>query len=180
MVTWNAHSPANLPLTALVEYSPNGGATRLTLGRGITANSLKVDPDQLAGSTNAFIYVEVSDGMKTASAQVGPFTVAPKPPVVQILSPQANGSITENVPVTLQGTAYDRQETLSDSQFLWSSTADGFLGSGRELTIPKGLSPGQHTLTLTVFDSQGRKASAQIVIQVFLPFRLFQPFIERH
>jgi len=180
VVTWNGHSPANKPLTALVEYSPNGGATRITLGRDIKGSSLTVDTDQLAGSTNAFIYVEVSDGMKTASAQVGPFSVASKPPVVQIIAPSDHGSMTENMPVTLQGTAYDRQETLSDAQFIWSSNRDGILGSGHELTLVNGLKPGQHILTLTVIDSQGRKSSAQVVIQVLLPFVLYQPFVQHH
>ena len=180
VVTWEALSPAHLPLTALVQYSPNGGATRITLGRDITGNSLAVDSDQLAGSKNAFIYVEVSDGMNTASAQVGPFTVAPKPPVVHIISPGDHSFVTEHTSITLEGTAYDRQETLSDSQFIWTSNRDGILGVGHELTLARGLSQGQHTLTLTVIDSQGRRASAQVVVQALLPFNIFLPIVQRH
>jgi len=177
MVTWTMHSPANIPLTALVSYSPDGGTTRVTLGRDIKGTSLTVDPDQLAGSTNAYIYVEVSDGMNTATAQVGPINLAPKPPVVQILSPADKGMLTGHLAVTLKGTALDRQETLKDSQFIWSSSKDGILGSGHNLTLVNGLTPGQQSLTLTVIDSQGRKGQAQVAIQVLLPYSFYLPVV---
>jgi hypothetical protein len=179
VITWNAHSPAGLALTALVQYSPDGGTNLITLGRDIKGSSLTVDPDQLAGSPNAWIYVQVSDGMNTASTQVGPFIVAPKPPVAQIISPANHSMITGHVPITLQGTAYDRQETLTNGQFIWSSDKEGLLGSGKALTLINGLNPGQHTLTLTVIDSQGRKAVAQEVIQVLLPYDLFLPTMDK-
>jgi len=177
MVTWTMHSPANIPLMALVSYSPDGGTTRVTLGRDIKGTSLTVDPDQLAGSTNAYIYVEVSDGMNTATAQVGPINLAPKPPVVQILSPADKGMLTGHLAVTLKGTAFDRQETLKDSQFIWSSSKDGILGSGHNLTLVNGLTPGLQSLTLTVIDSQGRKGQAQVAIQVLLPYSFYLPVV---
>jgi len=41
----------------LILNTPNGGATRISLGRDIAANILAVDANQLPGRTNAFIYV---------------------------------------------------------------------------------------------------------------------------
>ena len=177
VISWNPSSPAGLPLTAMVEYSPDGGLSRYPLGKQIVAHSLTVDADQLAGSTNAWVYVQVSDGMNTATAQVGPFTVAAKSPVVHIISPGNNSSMTEHLSVTLEGTAFDRQESLQDNQFVWSSNRDGVLGTGKRLTLNAGLTPGLHTLTLTVIDSQARKSQDQVVIYVHQPFQLFLPSV---
>jgi len=114
------------------------------------------------------IYVQVSDGLNTATAVVGPFTVQPKPPSVHIVSPGRNSQITAHIPLNLEGSAYDRQETLTDGQFRWSSDRDGVLGTGQVLTALK-LSAGHHKLTLTITDSQGRVGRDTIQIDV-IPF----------
>ena len=129
----------------------------MTLDRNLAGSSLAVDTDQLPGSTNAFIYVEVSDGFNTATAQAGPFTVAPKPPVVHIVQPQANSTAQGHVYLELEGTAFDRQEALTDAEFHWSSNRDGALGTGRRLSVAN-LSMGVHTLTLSVPTARGAAA----------------------
>ena len=177
-VTWAASSPAGLPLHALVEYSPDGGATRYTLDRNLAGSSLAVDADQLAGSTNAFIYVQVSDGFNTATAQAGPFTVAPKPPVVHIVQPQPHSTVQGHVYLQLEGTAFDRQEALTDAEFHWSSNRDGVLGSGRRLSLAT-LSMGVHTLTLTVTDSHGRSGQESVEVTVTPSYDLYMPQVDR-
>src|SRR5207253_8027216 len=67
-VRWIASSPSGLPLVAQVQYSRDGGTTRITLARDITGSELVVDPDEVAGSSQAVIYVGVSDGMNVATA----------------------------------------------------------------------------------------------------------------
>jgi hypothetical protein len=163
-IRWTSKSPAGVPLFAMVQYSPDGGKTRIPLGRYLTGTSLTINPDELPGSTNAMIYVQVSDGMNIATA-AGPFTVQPKPPSVHIITPTTNSQVTAFVPLTLAGTAYDRQESLTDAQFQWSSDRDGVLGNGQQLTMSK-LSVGHHTLTLTVTDSQGRIGRDHVQIDV--------------
>ena len=153
-ITWTTVSPAGAALSALVQYSPDGGKTKITLGRDITDTSLTIFADQLAGSTNGVIYVQVSDGLNTATASASPIAVQAKPPTVHIVSPSANTSVQIGVPLTLEGTAFDRQEELADGQFHWSSDKDGPLGTGRELTVTN-LTIGRHSLSLSVRDSQG-------------------------
>ena len=176
--TWAANSPAGLPLRALEENSPDGGATPYTLDRNLAGSSLMVDADQLAGSTNAFIYVQVSDGFNTGTAQAGPFTVAPKPPVVHIVQPQTNSTVQGHIYLQLEGTAYDRQEALTDAEFRWSSSSDGVLGTGRQLSLAN-LSMGVHTLTLTVTDSQGRTGQDSVTLTVTPSYALYLPQVDR-
>jgi hypothetical protein len=164
-IRWTSSSPAGVPLYTFVQYSPDGGKTRITLGRDIKGSELMVNPDELPGSTNAMIYVQVSDGMNTGSAAAGPFTVLPKSPSVHIVTPSAHTQLPAHIPIALEGTAYDLQESLNDTEFRWSSDRDGLLGTGRLLTVWK-LSVGQHTLTLTVTDSHGRVARDAIQIEV--------------
>ncbi len=164
-IRWTSSSQAGVPLYTLVQYSPDGGKTLITLGRDVKGSELTVNPDELPGSANAMIYVQVSDGMNTASAATGPFTVLPKAPSVHIVTPTAHAQLPAHIPLTLEGTAYDLQESLNDAEFRWSSDRDGLLGTGRLLTVWK-LSVGQHTLTLTVTDSHGRVARDAIQIEV--------------
>jgi hypothetical protein len=164
-ISWTANSPANLPLSALVQYSPDGGKTRVTLGRNITDSKLTINADELAGSTNATIYVEISDGLNMVTASAGPFTVAAKVPTVHIIQPVAHSRIEATMPFTLLGTAFDRQEKVTDKEFSWS--VDGtVVKTGTRMATLSGLTPGYHTLTLTVTDSHGLigKDSVQVLI----------------
>jgi hypothetical protein len=54
--------------------------------------------------------------------------------------------------------------SLSDSAFGWSSSLDGALGTGQVLET--GLSVGEHTLSLTVTDSDGLTDTAAIQVTV--------------
>jgi hypothetical protein len=153
-IAWTASSPAHLPLHALVQYSPDGGKTRVTLGRNITGSRLTINPDELAGSSNGTIYVEVSDGLNMATASSGPIKMAVKAPMVHIIQPVARERIESTMPFTLLGTAFDRQERLTDKAFSWS--VDGTVRTtGARLATLSGLTLGDHTLTLTVTDSHG-------------------------
>ena len=176
-IRWT-QGPADTALTALVQYSPDGGATRITLGRDITATELTVNPDELPGSTNAFVYVQVSDGLNTAIDQVGPLTVAPKPPSAHIVTPHAGARVLAHVPVTLEGSGFDRQETLTDTQFKWSSNLDGALGTGRQLSTSN-LSVGLHTLTLTATDSAGRTGHDSVQVRILNQRDLYLPSVGR-
>jgi hypothetical protein len=164
-IRWDAVSPSGAPLVALVQYSPDGGKTRFTLGRDVSGDDLTVNPDELPGGPQAMVYVQVSDGMNMAEAEAGPFNTESKPPFVRIVAPQANAKIVAGLPVSLEGSASDREEELADQNFTWSSSRDGVLGSGKVFLVP-GLSEGEHTLTLTITDSQGLVAEDNVVVVV--------------
>jgi hypothetical protein len=163
-IRWTSNSPDGAALHALVQYSPDGGQTRIILGRNIVGMQLTINPDELPGSTNAMVYVQISDGMNTATAAAGPFRVQPKPPRVHIITPKMNSKATAFVPLTLTGTAYDVQSD-ANLHFQWTSDRDGVLGNGQQLTESK-LSVGHHTVTLIVTDGQGMIGRDHVRIDV--------------
>jgi hypothetical protein len=165
LVEWATSPVSRVKLPSLVQYSADGGATRMTLARDLEDTELAVDADQLPGSTQAVIFVTVSDGLQSAAAAAGPFTVAPKLPRVRILKPIDGGQAVFGLPFSLEGTGYDRQETLTDSEFKWTSDLNGDLGAGRVRTVTD-LREGTHHITLTVTDSAGLKASATATLTV--------------
>jgi hypothetical protein len=157
--------PVGVKVAALVQYSADGGATRITLARDFLGTQLTINGSELPGGDKAFIFVTVSDGFNSASDLAGPFSVPARHPVVQILEPADGGQALAGLPLTLTGMGFDRQELLKDSAFQWSSDLDGPLGTGRLLTVTD-LKLGTHTLTLTATDSLGLNGSDAIQFQV--------------
>jgi hypothetical protein len=77
----------------------------------------------------------------------------------------------------LEGTGTDLEDgpLTDDTAFTWSSSLEGELGVGRRLYFDD-LLPGQHTVTLTVRDSDGFTVQESISIligsRVYLPLTL--------
>ncbi len=167
-ISWTTDSPVERPIYALVQYSPDDGKSMFTLGRDINGKNLTVDPDQLPGSSKGTIYVQLSDGFRTSSAQSGPIDVASKAPYVHIISPSKNAKIIKSIPLSLVGTAFDTAEALQDNQFIWSSSLDGILGTGPTLTR-QNLTAGEHLITLSIKNSQGLVGNDTIKLAVAEP-----------
>lgn len=78
--------------------------------------------------------------------------------------PAAQFSVAESIP--LSGSATDPEDgALSGAQLLWSSSLDGELGTGGELTV-QGLSLGTHQLTLRAEDSIGLWNKSTITLNI--------------
>jgi hypothetical protein len=87
-------------------------------------------------------------------------------PVALITTP-VNGTVyAEGEEIVLVGTATDFEEgPLPDSRLSWSSSIDGDLGSGGEVTVTNA-SLGMHTITLTAIDAAGGVGTATVTISV--------------
>jgi hypothetical protein len=160
------------------------GATWMGVAADITGSSYALDFSGLPGTNGAsgLIEVLVSDGFYSAQDTSNhPFTVANKAPTATILSPSSGASFTTGPQIVLEGRGVDLEEgSLGDSALSWVSSQDGALGSGQLLEVT--LSPGVHTITLTVTDSRGLKDTASIQVTVgqsTSKHDLFLPFITR-
>jgi hypothetical protein len=169
LVSWTSSDSDSPALFHIVQYSRDAGVTWQTLGSGISGDHLAVDPAALGGSSQATVRVLASDGFNTTPAQSPPFTVDDKPPLVEILSPEAPLVIERHQVFSLLGTAHDVEDGLVDAADLaWSSTIDGVFGHGRQVNLDV-LSAGVHEISLFAEDSQGQQGSDVIVVTVNAP-----------
>jgi len=85
-------------------------------------------------------------------------------PVVDISQPSAAVTIYRGAPLLLSGKANDDEDGNISKNIKWSSSLDGALGSGADLSVT--LSEGQHTITASIVDSSGKTAKASISVNV--------------
>ncbi len=167
-VTWEGNDAGGDSLTYALLYSYDGGKTWQALATGIQATRYTVDLSKLAGSPIAQFRVAASDGFNTGFGDSGILTLSWKAPEPQIISP-GNGSIfSVNQTIVLVGQAFDIQDGWLDGQALQWRSDQNVIGSGRSVSVT-GLSPGDHTITLTATDSKGAQGIASITIQVSSP-----------
>lgn len=129
----------------------------------------------LAGTTQGRFRVLATDGLNTSVAETsGLFTISDKPPRAQIVYPEDSTVYSSNLPVHVIGTAYDREDgQLTGDDLRWTSTLDGDLGRGSQVSAT--LSPGQHTITLTATDSDGNQGTD--TISLFTGHRSYMPLV---
>jgi hypothetical protein len=91
-------------------------------------------------------------------------TAGDQPPTVTIVSPNEPNAFVLKSPVRLEATAADPEDGDVSYKIAWSSSKDGGLGTGS--IVSKVLSPGLHTLTASVTDSNGVTATARVDLTV--------------
>jgi hypothetical protein len=86
------------------------------------------------------------------------------PPVVEIRFPASTIDIPVDSAVIFEGTATDPEDGNLSDAIAWRSDLDGPLGSGNRLTAS--LSPGRHSITASVRDSEDVEGQAQVAVNV--------------
>jgi len=166
-ISWKASDLDGDPLTFTVEYSVNGGDTWIPVSVGVNTTSIDIDFGSLPGSDNALIRILASDGVNTSEARLDQtFRVPRKGPQVTLSLPNT-GVVT--LPNMVEATAFDWEDgPLTDpTSYRWSSDRDGLLGTGPWIFLSNlALSSGEHTITLTVDDSDKNRASAKFAVSV--------------
>lgn len=160
-IAWSILDPDSSAHTSWVEYSNDGGASWISLGRFEEATSVDESFDDLPGGDgSALVRVSVSDGVNSGSAVSNSFSVATKLPEAEILAPEAFTVFTPQDQVWLRGTALDGDDGYLDGESVfWDSDRDGLLGVGTSLTVSN-LSAGTHEVTFFAMDLDGNVASA--------------------
>ncbi len=167
-ISWQAKDTDNDSLTYTVEYSADGGQTWIPLNTSLTTTSLVVDFDSIPGSDSALVRVSASDGMLTSTdVSDGTFGVPFKRPQITISQPVDGATYLERVPFLVSADAFDWEDgSISNlTSYTWSSDKDGVLGTGPWI-VASTLTPGEHTLAVTVQDSSGNQSSAQVHVTI--------------
>jgi hypothetical protein len=168
-VAWDANDPDGDELTAMVQYSSDGGQTWRVIADGI--DGFEVDLPSLgyipASDGAGVIRVTVNDGVNTGRAEVGNLEVPNNGPSVRILGPGTGHRLVRGELLSLEGYATDWEDGVVPGDSLtWSSSIDGRLGEGETLDIVD-LSAGEHTITLTAEDVDGAASQTSIIVTVY-------------
>ena len=86
------------------------------------------------------------------------------PPTVSILAPPNGATVASTDAVLLQGVASDEEDGSLNALIEWSSSRDGVIGTGNLFTVV--LSPGSHTITAKVYDSELQLAQDTVSVWV--------------
>jgi len=166
-ITWTATDADGDNMTFDVLYSVDGGTHWSALSVDQPDNYFLWNTSESPGTTQGLIKVLATDGVNTGQdVSDAIFTVAKKNPEAFILSPGDDSTYFFNRTIIFDGVGSDLEDgPLNDSALSWSSNIDGFLAMGREISIDN-LSSGEHTITLSVKDSDGNTGTASINIQV--------------
>jgi hypothetical protein len=173
-VTWMGQDMDGDSLHYTLQYSTDGWETWKAVALDLTDESYVLDAGLIPGG-EAALRVIASDGVNTAQdASDDVFYVEGKPPFAQVLYPLDGSTERPGHVVMLEGSATDLEEgpLMDGSRFTWHSSLEGHLGVGRRLYIDH-LSPGWHTITMSVNDSDGfvSEDSATVLIghELYLP-----------
>ena len=167
--SWLGYDQDGDPLTYLVQFSADGGASWQSLVTDWPATSLDLDMTLLPATSTGLIRVIASDGFHGAAAQSpGLFTVLNHTPAIAINRPVSNDLFIANQELIFQATANDLEDgPLDGTNIVWTSSRDGLLGTGAELVhLASDLSEGQHLITATAYDNSGATNSAFIAIRI--------------
>lgn len=89
-----------------------------------------------------------------------------EPPAATIITPSDRTTLSIGQNLVLKAEAKDKEDDeLLGSNFIWSSSLDGELGVGKSISTDN-LSPGTHTISLKVQDSQGGEDIESVVVSI--------------
>jgi uncharacterized repeat protein (TIGR01451 family) len=168
-IRWTGSDADGDLLLYLVQYSPDNGASWMTLAVDWPRQTYAADFASLPGSGQGLIRIIAGDGFNSGSDQSdATFTVANHPPRIRIAQPENQQIALGDQELLFQALAHDVEDgDLPDENIEWQSSVDGVLGTGpifsRNATL---LSEGAHVITSTARDSANATASAVIHITV--------------
>jgi len=175
-IRWDSTDDGGGPLSHIVRYSHDDGASWRTLIMHTDTNQLVVDTTTLPGGTKCVVEVIASDGILSTAARSPNFSLANKPPDAWLFFENGGGKISASLAtatidcgerLVLHARTWDLEDgTLPDASHSWNLSGPVTLtGAGRRFQ-PAGLIPGTYTVTLTAWDSSAATSSATATLVV--------------
>jgi hypothetical protein len=134
------------------------------LGRGasLTTRDLAIGPHLITAS------VVDAGGLTGVDSVALTIRRANRSPAVTILTPVTDTVVENGAAVVFTAAAFDEEDGDLSASVSWSSSRDGFLGTGAGITTTA-LSAGLHLVTARVTDGGGASASATVSVTVQPP-----------
>jgi hypothetical protein len=168
-ITWKGTDADGDTLRYAILYSSDNKQTWRPIAQGIKVARFVADSmafEGTHGNTAGYIQVVAHDGVLTGRGESGAFKVENKSPRILMISPRGDATYEMNQFVILQALADDQEDgALADDALVWKSDRDGVLGKGR-LVQARSLSKGDHIITVTATDSEGKTATARSVVHI--------------
>jgi len=168
-VVWSASDPDTNDLSFSVEFSCDGGIEWSILSIHCPETELLVDTNHLPGGDSCLIKVISSDGWNCSEdVSDAPFSIETKPPKVAILEPTCGISVLPSHRLVGRCIAYDPEtgDIIDPNAIEWSSSLNEFIGRGN--LIGYNLSVGEHVITVTVTDPEGKTSTDTTNVRVVL------------
>ncbi len=158
--------PRGTNLLHMLLFSTDGGATWQTAGHRVRGTNETIRTDFLPATGALILRLVTSDGFTSVESRVAGLSVGNRAPRPKIDSPLDGAEASTGTVWRLSGFAHDIEDGILTNG-TWSSSRDGVLGQGMQLDGIV-LSPGVHTIRLTVTDSGGSGAFAECTVTVRL------------
>lgn len=155
VIEWSAADADGDPLTYVVQYSPDGGATWTMLASQLDETGLTLDDTStLQGSADARIRVIANDGLNLGMGTSSAFSLENHAPRVWIDGPP--GAFSVSAAAVLSGLGLDPEEgELPDGALDWAIDGpSAHSATGAQFSL-SGLAPGTYTAALTATDGEG-------------------------
>jgi len=167
VISWSASDPDNNDLSYTVEFSHDNGTEWSALVVEHEVNELIVDTNCLPGGPNCLVKVTASDGWNRAEdISDAPFSITTQPPKITILDPGDGAILLHSESMQGRCTAYDPEtgDITEPNAIVWTSDVDGFVGKGNLIGFE--LSLGNHALSATATDPEGKSATDTVGVRV--------------
>lgn len=166
-IHWEGNDEDHDTLVYDVLFSPDNGISWEMIAFNLKNDSYLWNTEFTGGSDEGLLRILASDDLNIGENTSKFNLVIPeKFPEVRINKPQNNSSYFQDSQILAAGFAYDVEDgNILAESLKWYSDIDGYLGIGTENML-FGLSPGEHTISLTATDSHGNTETDSIIINI--------------
>jgi hypothetical protein len=151
---------------------------QFTLIRGLTEAHYDADLDRIPAEGAGRIVVVVNSGVRSSEIEVATFTLAPRPPVIHIISPASGSRLPFGQPVSAIGVCHDMSGRSCAQDAVWQLDGQP-LTIGRLTAVVENTAAGPHTLTL-IYGRDGQARSTSVEFVTDEPDEHYEEWVRAH